>query len=127
MEDYNFYAILDENNIVINAFSFLKNPEPFINPETGEEKIPSLDDILNSYQNCTLQQYDEGIITNNLAEIGFYYDSELNAFIPPKPDPTYILNTKTFEWEPDENLTYDLHGDGIMYRWIKIGWVLADV
>jgi hypothetical protein len=125
MEDYNFYAVLDENNITMNVFIFPKNPETFIDPESGEEKILSADSLLDSFPNCTLQQYGEGI-TNNFAAIGFYYDSELNAFISPKPDPTYILNVETFEWEPDENLTYNLHGDGIMYKWIKTGWALSD-
>lgn len=126
MEDYNLYSILDENNIVINIVTFPKNPEPFIDPETGEEKIPSINDILGAYPNCTLQQYDEGIITNNFAAIGYYYDSELNAFIPPKPNPTYILNTEIYDWEPDPNIEYDLHGDGIMYKWNGDGWILTD-
>jgi len=37
-------------------------------------------------------------ITNN-AGIGYVFNSELNKFIPPKPYPSWILNTTTLEWE----------------------------
>lgn len=103
MDKQKLYASLDENGIVEN-FSTI------------------------NYSHSVMEySQDDKSITNNGPSVGAKYDTELNAFIPPKPDPTYILNTKTFEWEPDENLTYDLHGDGIMYRWIKMEWVLADV
>lgn len=45
-------------------------------------------------------------ITNNYPFIGARYDVELNAFIPPKLDDTYILNTETYQWEPDPNIVY---------------------
>lgn len=99
-----YFAELDENNIVINAWV-------------------SDNDLDNPDQN-TIEYSEDTSITNNAAAIGHIYDSNLNAFIPPQPDPTYILNTQTFEWEPDENLEYDLHGDGKLYRYNKElnGW-----
>jgi len=107
-----YFAELDENNLVISA-SVLRD-----------------DDLVNNneiLQSDHLLEYSVGnnSITNNQAAIGFTYDENLNAFIPPQPDPTYILNTQTFEWEPDENLKYDLHGDGKLYRYNKElnGWI----
>lgn len=99
-----YFAELDENNTVINAF--------------GLER----DGDLNG-QNI-IEYSEDTSITNNQPSIGHTYDSSLNAFIPPQPDPTYILNTQTFEWEPDENLEYDLHDDGKLYRYNKElnGW-----
>lgn len=39
-------------------------------------------------------------LRKNFAGIGYYYNSELDAFIPPKPDgENYILNTNTCLWE----------------------------
>ena len=35
----------------------------------------------------------------NFACIGFSYDKTLNAFIPPQPDSTWILNEETCLWE----------------------------
>ena len=69
----------------------------------------------------TLKKYGYGI-TESDAEIGYTYNEVLNAFIPPKPDPTYILNTEVYEWEPDQTLLYDLNNDGKMYKWIGNCW-----
>ena len=35
----------------------------------------------------------------NYAGIGYSYDQSRDAFIPPKPDPTWILNEDTCQWE----------------------------
>jgi len=121
MEENKFYAILDQDNLVIHALVFPSNPETVINFETGEEYTPTPNDLLASFQNCTLQEYGEGI-TNNLGAIGYTYDSFLNAFIPPQPDSTYILNTQTYLWEPDPELIYDLHQNGEEYKWDGVGW-----
>ena len=53
----------------------------------------------------------------NDAAIGYSLDADLNAFIPPKQDPTYILNQTTWNWEPDPELEYDLHNDGKKYKY----------
>ena len=36
----------------------------------------------------------------NYAGIGFTYDAVRDAFIPPKPDDSYVLNDETCLWEP---------------------------
>ena len=38
-------------------------------------------------------------LRKNYAGIGYYYDSELDAFIAPKPFESWILNTDTCLWE----------------------------
>ena len=38
----------------------------------------------------------------NYAGIGFTYDPVRDAFIPPKPDETWVLNETTCLWEPPE-------------------------
>ena len=39
-------------------------------------------------------------LRKNYAGIGFRYDKELDAFIPPQPYPSWKLNTDTCLWEP---------------------------
>lgn len=63
-------------------------------------------------------------LRKNYAGIGFAYDPLLDAFIPPKPYPSWLLNTETCLWEapvpyPD---------DGKYYLWDEdaIAWVLAE-
>jgi hypothetical protein len=50
-------------------------------------------------------------LRKNYAGIGFKYDKELDAFIPPTPYPSWKLNTDTCLWEapipyPDDNKEY---------------------
>jgi hypothetical protein len=50
-------------------------------------------------------QHPEGRpLRKNYAGIGFTYDRERDAFIPPKPDDSWVLNEETCLWEalPEE-------------------------
>jgi hypothetical protein len=83
----------------------------------------------NSSDEFNILQYSlDNTITNNRAEVGYTYNTELNAFIPPKPDETYILNYETFAWEPNPELSYDLHGDDVLYKYNKElnGWTISE-
>lgn len=40
-----------------------------------------------------------GRIRKNYAGIGFTYDATRDAFIPPKPYPSWVLNEATCRWE----------------------------
>ena len=58
----------------------------------------------------------------NYAGIGYTFDVTAQAFIPPKPYPSWLLNTTIYQWEapvpyPD---------DGKMYYWDEatLSWVL---
>jgi hypothetical protein len=45
-------------------------------------------------------QHPEGRpLRKNYAGIGFTYDRERDAFIPPKPDDSWVLNEETCLWE----------------------------
>ena len=41
-----------------------------------------------------------GNFRKNYAGIGYRYDSHLDAFIPPKPFPSWLLNEDLCRWEP---------------------------
>ena len=72
-----------------------------------------------TYLNGALDSY------KNNQEIGYTYDNNLNAFVPPQPDPTYILDQDNIVWNPNPELTYDIHNDGVLYKWGNIGWTLV--
>ena len=40
-----------------------------------------------------------GNMRKNYAGIGYRYDSALDAFIPPKPFPSWVLNEETANWD----------------------------
>jgi hypothetical protein len=49
----------------------------------------------------------------NYAGIGYYYDSIRDAFIPPKPFPSWTLNEQSCLWQSPIPYPYD----GKMYQW----------
>lgn len=53
-----------------------------------------------------------GNIRRRYAGIGFVYNETLDAFIPPKPYPSWLLDNATADWKapvplPDDGKTYD--------------------
>ena len=46
------------------------------------------------------QTYIDGSKRKNFAGQGFIYDKDKDAFIPPKPYASWILNDATCQWEP---------------------------
>lgn len=49
----------------------------------------------------------------NYAGIGYTYDDVIDGFIPPKPYPSWLLNTTTGLWDPP--IPYP--SDGKQYQW----------
>jgi len=52
-------------------------------------------------------------IRKNYAGIGYTYDSTRDAFIPPKPYPSWVLNETTCGWDAPVEIT----NDGKEYTW----------
>ena len=65
-----------------------------------------------------------GTIRKNYAGIGFKYDVTLDAFISPKPYPSWFLNEETCRWEA----TVPYPNDGQLYSWDETtkSWVLSN-
>lgn len=59
-------------------------------------------------------------LRKNYAGIGYTYDAERDAFIPPRPYSQWILNENTCLWEPP----YPAPVDGNIYEWNEYlpGW-----
>jgi hypothetical protein len=101
------YAFLDENNIVTEVI-------------TGRDEWEVVDQIRDweryygaiRGQECKRTSYN-GNIRKNFAGIGYTYDWDRDAFIPPKPYPSWILNEDTCRWEAP--IPYP--NDGVMYSW----------
>jgi hypothetical protein len=65
------------------------------------------------YTNGEPSQDQSKAFRKNYAGIGYYYDSIRDAFIPPKPYPSWILNEQTCLWESP--IPYP--NDGNTYQW----------
>ena len=74
-------------------------------------------------------QPDGGVaLRANYAGIGYTFDptpAPNGAFIPPKPYPSWLLNTNTFHWESP--VPYP--NDGSLYTWDEAtqSWVLVSI
>jgi hypothetical protein len=86
------YAFLDNNNIVTEVIVGIDETELI------EEKDPETWYGEFKGQACKRTSYN-GNIRKNYAGIGFSYDDELDAFIPPKPHNSWILDEQTCQWQ----------------------------
>ncbi len=67
-------------------------------------------------------EHPEGTpLRKNFAGIGYAYDVERDAFIPPQNYPSWLLNEDTCLWEPP----VPHPNDGKVYRWDEdtLAWV----
>lgn len=65
-----------------------------------------------------------GNIRKRYAGIGYSYDDALDAFIPPKPYPSWTLDANTADWVP----SIPMPTDGKLYVWNETtqAWDLVD-
>ena len=95
------FAKIDSNNIVTDV---IVAEQDFINSGAVGDSF------------LWIQTSYNGNFRKNYAGIGFTYDKERDAFIPPKPYLSWTLNEDTCLWEaPVEYPT-----DGNMYEWNEI-------
>jgi hypothetical protein len=64
-------------------------------------------------------------IRYNYAGIGFTYDATRDAFIPPKPYESWLLDEKTCQWEPPIPMPQDEN----FYTWNEeqLNWEIKNV
>jgi hypothetical protein len=100
------YAFLDDNNIVTEVIVGIDETEFIegVDPETWYSNFRG--------QTCKRTSYNS-TIRKNYAGIGFTYDSDLDAFIPPKPYLSWLLDEETCQWQPP--VPYPT--DGVSYVW----------
>ena len=107
------FAELDENNIVIRVL-------------VGDNNLPNegYDWFIENLGGTWVQTSYNGNFRKNYAGLGFTYDPERDAFIPPKPFESWILDEDTCLWQaPTPYPT-----DGFTYSWneAELAWELRD-
>jgi hypothetical protein len=65
-----------------------------------------------------------GSFRKNFAGIGYTYNADLDAFIPPKPYPSWLLDDATCQWKAPVPMPQD----GELYEWDEAAgeWVRID-
>lgn len=70
-----------------------------------------------------LETYLDGGPRKNYAGIGFIYDPIRNAFIPPKPFDSWVLDEIICQWKPPVSYPSDggdYEWDNISQRWVNV-------
>jgi len=114
------FAKLDENNVVLEVHVVHNNE---LLDESGvEQEQRGVDFLINWSGGYPLwkQTSYNGNMRKNYAGIGYTYDPQRDAFIPPKPYPSWVLNEDTCLWEAPVTMPTDG-----MYSWDEdtVSWV----
>lgn len=91
------FAKLDENNVVLEVHCVHNNELLVDNVESEAKGIEFLIGWSGGYQFWKQTSYN-GSIRKNYAAIGYTYDPDRDAFIPPKPDGNCVLDEQTCQW-----------------------------
>ena len=119
------FAKLDEQGTVIDVNvvnNETLNNLPF--PESEPLGVAFLTEWSGGYSNWKQTSYNANF-RKNYAGIGYTYDAALDAFIAPKPYPSWLLNTNTCQWVPPTPYP----SDGNLYTWDEetLSWVQVNV
>lgn len=114
------YAFLDDNWVVTEVITGIDETE-LIEGVTPEQWYANF-----RGQRCVRTSYN-GNIRKNYAGIGYTYDTDRDAFIPPKPFASWVLDEETCRWEAP--VAYPEAAEGEFYSWDEdtTSWVLAEV
>lgn len=117
------FAQLDENNTVIQVIVVANEVLMIDGAESEDAGIVFCKSLYGIDTRWKQTSYNSNF-RKHYAGIGYTYDPVLNAFIPPKPFPSWLLNTDTCNWEPP----VPMPDDGNMYTWDEdtMSWVKVD-
>lgn len=95
------YAFLDSNNVVTEVIVGKDETDTTEDWEVHYGEIRNLTCKRTSYNTHGGQHLNGGTpFRKNYAAIGYTYDLSKDAFIPPRPFPSWTLNESTCLWEP---------------------------
>jgi hypothetical protein len=115
------FAQLDDQNTVLQVI-VIHNNELLDNGVESEAKGIAFCKSLFPNTRWAQTSYNSNI-RKNYAGVGFLYDPIRDAFIPPKPYPSWVLNETTCQW----NAPIPYPTDGERYVWDEATqtWVAA--
>jgi hypothetical protein len=106
------FAQLDENNVVTQVI-VVHNNELMLDGVESEDKGNLFCKSLFGQDTRWKQTSYNGTIRKNYAGIGFTFDAQRNAFIPPKPFASWVLNEDTCRWDAPVQMPTE----GGPYQW----------
>ena len=113
------FAKLNENNVVLEVNVVNNNTLDLLNEESSG--IAFLTEWSGGHSNWKQTSYNSSF-RKNFAGAGFIYDTIRDAFIPPKPFESWILNEDICDWEAPIPMPIDglYNWDEESLSWIKL-------
>ena len=117
------YAFLDENNVVTEVIVGKDEGEEGIDWEAHYGAFRGQVCKRTSYNTHSNSYLYGGVpFRKNYAGIGYTYNADIDAFVPPKPYASWVLNNDTAQWEAPVAMP----NDGNKYVWDEetTSWVV---
>lgn len=105
------FAEIGLNNKIVRVI--VVNNNVIIDENGAEQESIGADFCRNLFGGTWVQTSYNGTFRKNFAGINFTYDSERDAFIPPKPFESWTLNEDTCLWEAPAAMPQDDN----LYTW----------
>ena len=116
------YAFLDETGLVTEVIVGKDENEDDIDWEQRYSEIRNQVCKRTSYNTYGGKHLTGGTpFRKNFAGIGFTYDESADAFLPPKPYPSWQLNTESYLWEAP--IAYPPSPNPLIWDEAKQNWV----
>jgi len=123
------YALINKDNIVVQVITGVD--ENVIQTDLDGTQVGGSSEAWEQFYasqpqfaglTCLRTSYNKNIRAN-FASVGYKYDKEFDAFIPPQDYPSWKLNYTTFSWEPP--VARPDRVDGFIWKWSEINkeWV----
>ena len=131
------YALLDENNIVTTVITGVDEnvTQTDLDGTIVGGSTEAWEAFYGNFHNQTckrtsyntyagLHKFESEPFRKNYAGVGYFYDEDLDAFIPPKDFPSWVLNEETCLWQAPISRPTPPES----YRWDESlgAWVLRD-
>jgi hypothetical protein len=119
------YTFLDENNVVTEVIVGKDEGEDGIDWEAHYGEFRGQVCKRTSFNTIGGQHTGGGIpFRKNYAGIGYAYDPDKDAFIPPKPYNSWLLNEESCLWVPP--IAPPTDGKAYMWNEATTSWVIND-
>lgn len=117
------YAFIDSNNIVTEVIPGRDEGEGGVDWEQWYGEFRGQICKRTSYNTIGNQHPEGRPFRKNYAGIGYTYDDQRDAFIPPQPFSSWTLNEDTCLW----NAPVPVPTDGQLYQWDEntSSWVIS--
>jgi hypothetical protein len=116
------FAEIGLNNTVLRVVVVHNNE--LLDENNIDQESLGIDFCRTLFGGTWVQTSYNGTIRKNFAGVGFTYDSTRDAFIPPQPYSSWLLNETTCQWEAPTSYPTD----GQAYYWNESSgtWTLSE-